>query len=72
MTLYHEVEISVSTVLHSTPSERARGTHWRGGCLDPRTELCLLPAGNRTPIPRHQSIFRHYGHWVIPVAYLFL
>jgi hypothetical protein len=39
-----------------TPGERAHGTHWIGGRVDPRAEEKILdPTGTRTPTPQWSS-----------------
>jgi hypothetical protein len=53
-------EWSASRPCRFIPSERAPGTHWVGGCLDPKTSLddvekILDPTGTRTPTPRSSS-----------------
>jgi hypothetical protein len=61
-------EWSASRPGRFTPGERAPGTHWIGGWVDPRAglddvEKILDPTGTRTPIPllcpaRSQSLYR--------------
>jgi hypothetical protein len=50
-------EWSASRSCHFTPVERAPGTHWIGGWLDPESgeEKILHRTGTRTPTPRSSS-----------------